>query len=179
MCARPPAKWDNAWVVGLNLNSIAKEPCQVGINSRDLWRVHCGRWSARGNSLGVVNMQNITAVAMCTLFSAFAELEKVVRGVLLLLLLLLSGVRTNEGALAWQKLKTPKGNCAREDSAERREKGCWICKWKCHNSSRGSNDGSRRRMRLSWATSIVADGNENKMCEGCLCAVYGAYALLL
>lgn len=83
-----------------------------GINSRDLWRVHCGRWSARalvcGNSLGVVNMQNITAVAMCTLFSAFAELEKVVRGVLLL-----SGVRTNEGALAWQKLKTPKGNCAR------------------------------------------------------------------
>lgn len=83
-----------------------------GINSRDLWRVHCGRWSARGNSLGVVNMQNITAVAMCTLFSAFAELEKVVRGLLLLLLLLLSGVRTNEGALAWQKLKTPKGNCA-------------------------------------------------------------------
>lgn len=44
-----------------------------------------------GNSLGVVNMQNITAVAMCTLFSAFAELEKVVRCLVLVLLLLSLG----------------------------------------------------------------------------------------
>lgn len=79
-------------------------------------RSRCGN----SHSLGVVNMQNITAVAMCTLFSAFAELEKVVPP----LFPPLSGVRTNEGALAWQKLKTPKWNCAREDSVEKREKGC-------------------------------------------------------
>lgn len=43
---------------------------------------------------------------------------------------------------------------AREDSAEKREKGCWICKWKCHNSSsrsrgRGSDGRRTNEVKLS------------------------------